>query len=264
MYDLHSHILPNMDDGAKTMEMSLVMLQMAKDNGTEGIVATPHVIEGEWLPAWDKILTECETLRTAAQQAGNNIPIFPGGEVAMYREILDLLTGPGAYCINSGRYLLVELPATHIPSFAEEFFFTLQIRGITPILAHPERHPELAKKPEILAQWINTGILAQMNSTSIIGLMGERVMATAELLLTNQMVHVIGSDAHSTRSRNTNLTSAVAKITKLIGAERAHQLLVVNPDQIIHSRDVERVEISDLEAIKRKSGMMSWLSKLWA
>jgi len=263
MYDLHSHILPSIDDGAKNMEMSLAMLHMATENGTKGIVATPHVIEGEWLPAWDKILTECERLQAAAQQAGNHIPIFPGGEVAMYRDILDRLTGPGAYCINSGRYLLVELPATHIPSFAEDFFFTLQTRGITPVLAHPERHPELAKKPEILAQWINTGILAQMNSTSITGLMGKRVMATAELLLTNQMVHAIGSDAHSIRSRNTDLTSAVGKITKMIGPERAHQLLVVNPDQIIHSRDVDRVEIKDIQAIRKNSGMMKWLTKLW-
>jgi len=263
MYDLHSHILPGIDDGSKNMEMSLKMLQIATGNGTKGIVATPHVIEGEWLPAWDRILTQCDLLRKAAQKAGNDIPIFPGGEVAIYRDILDKLTGPGAYCINSGRYLLVELPATHIPSFTEEFFFTLQARGITPILAHPERHPELAKKPEILAQWISTGVLAQMNGTSLTGLMGERVMASAELLLTNNMVHVIGSDAHSIRSRNTNLTSAVDKITRLIGPERAQQLLVVNADNIIHSREVDIPEIVDIQYPSANSKVMHWLAKLW-
>ena len=263
MYDLHSHILPNIDDGAKNMEMSLAMLQIAKDNGTTGIVATPHVIEGEWLPTWDRILTECDILQKAAREAGNDIPIFPGGEVALYRDILDVLPGPGAYCINSGRYLLVELPATHIPSFTEDFFFTLQARGITPILAHPERHPELAKKPEILAQWISTGILAQMNGTSLTGLMGERVMKTAELLLTNNMVHVIGSDAHSIRSRNTNLISAVDKMTRLIGPERTQQLLVVNADNIIHSREVDRPEIGDIQYPNTNSRVMHWLTKLW-
>ncbi|MBP2628348.1 MAG: Protein-tyrosine-phosphatase, partial [Firmicutes bacterium] len=144
MYDLHSHILPNLDDGAKDMDMSLAMLKIAIENGTKGIVATPHVIEGEWLPAWDRILAACDTLRKTAQDTNIDLQIFPGGEVAIYRDILDLLKGPGAYCINNGRYLLVELPATHIPSFTEDFFFTLQARGITPILAHPERHPELA------------------------------------------------------------------------------------------------------------------------
>jgi len=263
MYDLHSHILPNIDDGAKNIEMSLAMLELATNNGTKGIVATPHVIEGEWLPTWDKILTACDTLQQAARQAGNNIPIYPGGEVAIYRDILDLLTGPGAYCINSGRYLLVELPATHIPSFTEDFFFTLQARGITPILAHPERNPELAKQPELLAKWIGTGVLSQMNGTSITGLMGERVRATAELLLTNNMVHVIGSDAHSTRHRHTNLTLAVDEITKLIGPEQANQLLVVNADNIIHSRDVDIPEIRTIQHSRSNGGVIHWLAKLW-
>jgi len=263
MYDLHCHIIPSIDDGSKNIETSLAMLQMATENGTKGIVATPHVIEGEWLPTWDRILTECDTLRNLAQNAGINLPIFPGGEVAMYRDILDLLKGPGAYCINSGRYLLVELPATHIPSFAEDFFFTLQARGITPILAHPERHPVLAKKPEILVEWIRTGILAQMNGTSIMGLMGPRVMATAELYLTNNMVHAIGSDAHGIRSRNTNLTSAVDKMTKLIGPEQTHQLLVVNPDNIIHNREVDIPEIEDIQYPRKYCGVMHWLTKLW-
>lgn len=263
MFDLHSHILPGIDDGAKNLEISLAMLQLAAENGTKGIVATPHVIEGEWLPAWDLILTECDILQKAGREAGIDLQIFPGGEVAIYREILDLLKGPGAYCINSGRYLLVELPATHIPSFTEDFFFTLQARGITPILAHPERHPELGKKPEILAEWINKGILSQMNGTSITGLMGERVMATAQLLLTNQMVHMIGSDAHGIRHRNTNLTSAVAKITKLVGAERAQQLLVVNPEKIIHNQEVDIPEIKGIQYRRTKNRAMSWLSKIW-
>ena len=264
MFDLHSHILPNIDDGAKNMDMSLAMLQMAAENGTKGIAATPHVIEGKWLPAWDRILTECEMLKKAAQNAGLDLQIYPGGEVAIYRDILDRLKGPGAYCINSGRYLLVELPATHIPSFAEDFFFTLQARGITPILAHPERHPELAKKPEILAQWISTGVLSQMNGTSITGLMGERVMATAELLLINHMVHVIGSDAHSIRSRNTNLTSVVDKITRLISdRKQAQQLLFVNADNIIHSREVDIPEIQGIQYPRKNSGVMHWVTKLW-
>ncbi|MBC8016360.1 MAG: capsular biosynthesis protein [Sporomusaceae bacterium] len=245
------------------MEISLEMLRIANENGTKGIVATPHVMEGEWLLAWDKILMECDRLQKASQAAGFDLWIFPGSEVAFYPDILDKLTGPGAYCINNGRYLLVELPATHIPSFAEDLFRELQARGITPVLAHPERHEELAKKPEILAKWIRTGVLSQMNGTSITGLMGKRVMATAELLLVNNMVHVIGSDAHSIGQRNTNLTSAIEKITQLIGPKQANQLLFVNADNIIHSREVGIPEIMGIQYPSAKSGVMYWLAKLW-
>ncbi|WP_378950825.1 tyrosine-protein phosphatase [Pelosinus sp. sgz500959] len=263
MFDLHSHIIPGIDDGSKNMETSLTMLQIAIQNGTTDIVATPHVIEGEWLPTWDRILKECAGLQKKAQKAGIEINIFPGGEVALYLDILKILKGPGPYCINGGRYMLVELPSSEIPSFTDDFFFTLQTRGITPILAHPERYPELAKKPEILAEWIRTGVLTQMNGTSITGLMGTRVMETAEFFLRNNMIHVIGSDAHGIRNRNTNLTSAIDKITMMIGTERTQQLMVTNPSDIIHSRDIEIPEIGNFNQQKQNQGMMGWLYKLW-
>lgn len=263
MFDLHSHIIPGIDDGAKDMEMSLAMLQIAVDNGTRGIVATPHVIEGEWLPTWSRILADCDTLQKEVQKAGMEIPIYPGGEVAIHIDILDKLKGPGAYCINSGRYMLVELPATHIPNFADEFFFTLQARGITPILAHPERHPELTKKPEILGEWINRGVLVQVNGTSITGRMGERVMKIAELFLTNGMVHVLGSDAHRTHNRNTNLTSAVTKMVELLGKQATEKIVTVNANHIIHNREINITEVGPITYPRENKGVIKWLSKWW-
>lgn len=263
MFDLHSHIIAGIDDGAKDMEMSLAMLQMAVENGTKGIVATPHVIEGEWLPSWDRILADCATLQQEAQKAKIEIPIFPGGEVALHFDILEKLKAPGPYCINGGRYLLVELPASHIPSFTDEFFFNLQARGIIPILAHPERHPEIARKPEVLVEWIRKGILTQMNGTSITGHMGERVRLTAELLLTNDMIHTLGSDAHRIGHRNTNLTSAIAKITEMIGPRKAQDIIRKNPDLIINNRDVTIPDIGEIEYPKKNKGVMGWLGSLW-
>ena len=264
MFDLHSHILPNIDDGAKNMEMSLEMLKISALHGTKNIVATPHIIEGEWLPTWDIILKKCEILQQACQQAGLDLKIFPGGEVGIYFDIIDMLKEPGAYCINSGRYLLVELPATHIPSYADKFFFTLQTRGITPILAHPERHPEISKRPEILAEWIGMGVLSQMNGTSITGIMGERVRRTAELLLTNNMVHVIGSDAHSIRTRNTNLTVATEKINSLLGPKGTEQLLVVNPRNVIQNQEVDIPEIRGINYPKGTSSVRNWLVNIFS
>ena len=263
MFDLHSHILPAMDDGAKDMGMSLEMLQMAVDNGTKGIVATPHVIEGEWLPTWDRVLAECNILQETAHAAGINIPIFPGGEVALYLDVLDLLKGPGAYCINNGKYIVVELPASHIPNFVDDFFFTLQARGITPIIAHPERHPVLGKNPEILVEWINRGVLTQMNGTSITGRMGKRIMATAELFLVNKMVHIIGSDAHRLQDRNTNLTSAVAKMTQLIGPKATQDIIIENPNNILFSRDINIPEVGEIKRTLKNKGIMEWLAGLW-
>ena len=248
MFDLHSHIIPAIDDGAKTLEESMAMLQIAADCGTKVIIATPHVIEGSWLPEWDEIIAGCHNLTQAMESAGIGLlTIYPGAEVAMNMDILDRISGPGKYCINSGQYLLVELPATHIPPFADEFFFTLQARGITPILAHPERHPELGRNPHILMEWINKGILAQINGSSLTGRMGERNMKTAELFLTNGMAHVIGSDAHSPRHRTPRLTETKIKLHKLVGKDYATQLLTTNPQAIINN---EYIPIREIHKIR--------------
>ena len=252
MYDLHSHIIPAIDDGAKNLDESLAMLQIAADCGTEVIIATPHVIEGSWLPDWDEIVAGCSNLTQSMEAASiSQLTIYPGAEVALNMDILDRISGPGKYCINSSQYMLIELPATHIPQFADEFFFTLQARGITPIVAHPERHPELGRNPHILKDWINRGILAQINGTSITGRMGERTMKTAELFLTNGMAHVIGSDAHSPRHRTPRLTETKIKLHKLVGKDYATQLLITNPQAIINNEYIPTREIHHIRHPKK-------------
>lgn len=258
MIDLHCHILPGIDDGAKDLDTSLNMLEIAKKNGTRALVATPHVIEGKWLPFWEKIVSECELLKTAACEKGLNIPVYPGAEVAVHWDILDLVSGPGPYCINGGRYMLVELPAMDLPGFTDEFFFTLQARGITPILAHPERHPVISKRIELLTEWIARGVLVQVNGASIVGNMGQRAMHAAEQLLRSNMVHCIGSDAHSTRHRNPSLALTAEKLYSLVGMEVTHRLLVDNPNKIINSQDICIPEPTIFKR-KRNAGIFSRL-----
>lgn len=260
MLDLHCHLLPGIDDGAKDLETSIKMLEIAKNNNTKAIIATPHVIEGKWLPAWEQIVAECKILEDESRKVDLDIPVYPGGEIALHMDILDSIKGPGPYCLNSGRYLLVELPAMEIPRFAEKFFFTLEARGITPVLAHPERHPELAKDPEILVEWIRRGVLTQINGASLMGRMGERAQNMAELLLARNMVHCFGSDAHSARNRNPDLSKAAERVVSMVGIEMARQILTVNPQRIIDSQDVVAFEV---QPERRKTGILGrLLSKL--
>ena len=262
MLDIHCHIIPAIDDGAKDLDISLKMLSIAQQNGTKAIVATPHVIEGDQLPAWEQIVDGCRLLQTEGQKLGLNLPVYPGGEVAIHLDILELVKEPGPYCLNSGRYMLVELPAIDIPSFTEEFFFCLQARGITPVLAHPERHPVLGKDPEILVEWIRRGVLTQVNGSSLMGRMGERSRQMAELLLARDMVHCIGSDAHSARHRNPDLSATREKLTGLIGVEKTRQILITNPQHVINSQDVEIFEIKSLVQAKKPGIFQKIFTKL--
>jgi protein-tyrosine phosphatase len=237
MIDLHSHILPGFDDGAKNEPNALAMLKLAATAGTKTIVATPHVVEGGWLPAWEDIVAGCKHLAEIAAKSGIDIEIIPGAEIAFDFEILDLLKSPGTYCINGGKYILIELPTGHIPQCADEFFFKLQARGFLPIIAHPERNIELARKPDILRGWIEKGILVQLNGSSITGKMGERVKKFAEKLLLRDMVHCLGSDAHGVNQRRPDLTAAVKKISDMVGLDMTKRLVKVNPGKIVKNEE---------------------------
>ena len=247
MVDMHCHVLPGVDDGARTTEEALEMMRMAAENGTEVLVATPHVIEGEWLPEWPAIVDACERLQVAARQEGiTSIRLCPGAELAMNWDMLPKLDGSGAYCLNGGRYLLVELPATHVPDYADRFFFTLQARGIIPVIAHPERNQELISKPDILRQWCNQGMCVQLNGPSLLGRFGKKVKEMADLLVDNGLVHCIGSDGHGLRTRTPALQEAVVELRKRLGPGQADELLLHNPERILASQSIVGEEIGVL------------------
>lgn len=261
MFDLHSHILPGFDDGAKDDTTALSMLEMADANGTRGIVATPHVIEGDWLPSWNSIVTDCRRLAAYAEARGIRIAIYPGAEVAVNYDLLSLLDKPGPYCINGSRYILLELPSTTIPAYADEFFFSLQTRGFLPILAHPERNQELRRQPERMVEWIRKGLLVQINAGSLTGQIGTEVMRFAERLMTRRMVHCLGSDAHSIRTRRPVLTAARNKIVVLAGANTAKEITTVNPEGILVGKEISISEIM----VGKDTGntILSRLARVW-
>ena len=134
MLDTHTHILWNIDDGSKNQCMSLQMLEIAARSGTKAIFATPHVIERANKPSWEEIKEKTQQLRQLCAEAQIDIMLYPGAEVQMNWELLPELGATGAYCLNGGRYLLVELPAAEIPAYADEFWDELELKGIMPIL----------------------------------------------------------------------------------------------------------------------------------
>ena len=249
--DLHTHILPGFDDGSPDLATSLTMLQMAAENGTGEMVCTPHLAEGDWKPAWERVVDSCRALMVAAQERKIPITLYPGVEAAFYSGIELLARGPGAYCINGGRYMLVELPANQLPVSVDDFFFTLQARGIMPILAHPERYPVLQEEPEHLLEWIDRGVLLQVNGPSLLGRMGSKIMAVAENLLQCNMIHCIASDGHGINSRRPLLREAAAKVTAMVGPEISRQLLTINPQQIIANQDIAIPEPNERLFLRR-------------
>ena len=208
MIDLHSHILPGLDDGAKDDEIARRMLVMAAAEGTGLIYATPHLISGVWEPAWEEIAAGAAQLDDWAQAQGLGIRVRPGAEVAADPSMLDRLR-PGRYTLGESRYVLVELPAHSLPDFLDDFFFQLMTRDLTPVIAHPERHADLRRRPELLTEWVERGICLQVNAGSLAGRMGPNAADSSANLARRGLLHALGSDTHSTGHRRPDLKSGM-------------------------------------------------------
>ena len=237
MYDIHSHIIYGVDDGSPDEASTRTLLDMAKKCGTNTIVATPHVIEANNHPSWELIQERVAQLRGFAEEQKLELEILPGAEVMLSHDILSIYDeAPHAYCLNGSRYALVEMPMLEVPHFTEDIFYEMQLRGLTPVLAHPERYPDLfasSTNRQRLIEWCTKGVLLQCNGGSLLGKFGHRAQHNVELLLYNKMISFMGSDAHRVKARNTDLAAERSRLVELCGKEYAEEICIYNPKAIL-------------------------------
>ncbi len=239
MIDIHVHILPGVDDGAKNWEESLEMARMAVDDGIEVMVATPHLFKGrtidlDQLNDKESILHYVAQLRQKLSEAKIPLQIIPGCDFPLGFESLQLLDAGRALTINdANRYLLLELPDTSLPPATEEICFNLQSRGITPIITHPERHLILQEMPQKLKRLIDLGCLVQMTGNSLTGRFGRRVKKISQQLIKLGYVHLLATDAHGPVKRPPLLSQALTELSRLIGENRARAMVYDLPGKII-------------------------------
>ena len=259
MIDLHSHIIPAVDDGCKSEVMSLAMLRKAAASGTTAIFATSHVLGVGEHPSWEALQTGAEKLRRVCKENDIDLEIYSGTEVFMDWELLDELAVNGSYCLNGERfgqqavtYILVELPMHFIPQYADDFWYELRLKGVVPILAHPERYPELMANEAKLLVWRNEGLLLQCNAGSFAGRFGEAAEKAAKLLLKNHLVDFIGSDAHRDVGRDTDMREGAEVIREIGGEEELQRIAVENPQRLIQGEAIEIAKPKQLIKEKKK------------
>jgi len=214
MIDIHSHILPSIDDGSINVEMTLKMLRNAERDGIKEIVATPHY----WLEYGEATIAEVkvlvEEISSIIKSEGINLKIYSGQEIYYTENIIQYYIEGKIGTINDSRYMLIEFPMHKLNVNITDVLYELQIRDIVPIIAHPERYRDLIEKPVLINRFISEGYLFQVNSGSIEGKFGENVKKTAEIFLTNRIYNFIGSDAHNIKNRNTGLSNATIALSK--------------------------------------------------
>ena len=235
MVDIHCHILPGIDDGSRSWEVTAEMCRLAADDGIHHIVATPHCNHKYPYdrPRYEAMLFE---LREASL---GRIEFSIGCDFHFsYENITDALENPTRYTINGTRYLLIEFSDYGIPPRTSEHIFSLTSRGLVPIVTHPERNPLLVRRPEGILDLIDAGALVQLTANSITGFWGSKAKSVSEWLLQQGAVHVIASDAHDSKHRRPVLSEARFAVAELVGDAVAEDLVLHNPQAIIDGRQL--------------------------
>jgi protein-tyrosine phosphatase len=207
--DLHSHVLPGVDDGARSLEDSLEIAKAAVADGIEILAATPHVRD-DYPTSPEAMETGLVELREALAAASIPLELRPGGEIALdWIERVDLQRfGLG----GNPRYLLVEFPYYGWPLDLNMQLSRLLASGIKPVLAHPERNAEVQASPERLAGPVGAGVLVQVTAASLDGRLGRTSRSTGFKLLELGLVHMLASDAHTAAIRGIGMSAAIEAI----------------------------------------------------
>jgi protein-tyrosine phosphatase len=238
MIDLHTHVLPGLDDGAATLDESLAMARIATADGVSVLAATPHLDpeSGDARPDDSALLGE---LHRAIASAGMSIEIVRGCEAYLSTRLPEMVAAGSVPTLNGSRYLLVEWPLQSVAAFGDNVVFSLQLRGITPIFAHAERCVMVQRDVAAVASLVDRGVLVQVNAGSLQGSFGPAAKRTAEVLLRRNLVHILASDAHSPHDRPPILSDAVRRVAAIVGEPAAAAMVTTNPRAVLEDRTVD-------------------------
>ena len=221
MIDIHSHILPGVDDGSQNDEQSVLMLKKAIDDGIHTIVATPHY-HPKFLNKKSIVLTKVEKLKRLARENQLMINILPGQEIRIYGELLeDYEAGKLLTIAANSTYILLEFPFRHVPHYTEKLLYDIEIHGLIPVIAHPERNREFLANPDKLFNFVAKGALTQLTTSSLLGYFGKEVQKLSHQLIEANLVHTIATDAHNITDRSFNMSQAYDEIIKKYGVSYA-------------------------------------------
>jgi len=236
MIDLHTHILPDWDDGAADQAEAEQMIAVAREDGISTIVLTPHVYR------MTKRGDDPEGLKGRVraflkQSTALGINLSAGAEVYFHTDMIQHIKEFGL-TVNGSNFVFIEFPAEHVPGGVTKLVYQMMLDGLIPIISHPERNAMFAQTPEILYDLIRQGAIGQVTSQSITGGFGRKTQKAAETLLRLGLVHLIASDAHNAKTRPPRLAEAVEMAAKIAGPTRAKAMVTTVPAAILRNDQI--------------------------
>lgn len=238
MIDLHSHILPGVDDGAQTLEDSIEMAKKAVSQGITHLMCTPHHNNGSYSNPAQQVITRVNQLQAVLDQKDIPLTLLEGQEVRITGSLLeDIRNQEILFTDLDNTYILIEFPSGDVPEYSEQLFFELMSQGHVPVIVHPERNAVFRKDPNRLIPFLDMGALTQLTAPSIVGVFGKDIQKTARQMLKHNMLYMVASDAHNLRHRTFLLKEAYEEIHKIGGIRMVEEMQqmardLVNGDEV--------------------------------
>lgn len=235
MIDFHSHILPGIDDGSKTLEQSIEIIEEAKNAGFKKIISTSHYMENYY---------QCETetrnkLLNKLKENVQDVELYLGSEIYISYNIIELIESGEASTINDSKYVLFEFPLTNTkPMNDKEVIYRLIENGYIPIIAHPERYPYIQANPDYLEELSDMGALFQANYGSIIGMYGTKAKKTLKRILKRGLISFFGSDVHRPEQVYNKMPQIMKKLHKILSEEEIEKLTEINPQKVLDDENI--------------------------
>lgn len=237
--DIHTHILPGVDDGAENFKEALEMLRIAKSNGTTDLVLTPHYLvrdnRSDRLSKKD-IITRFNTFKEAAEAQCPGISLYLGAETFAVSNIEDVLDDDGLITVNNTKYVLLEFGFNDFLPRTLKITEALSQNGYIPIIAHPERYSFIQHNPRDIIKYLEQGAILQVNTCSLAGYNGSLAQDVALSFLENGLVSIVASDAHSTYQRVPDLSETYSFVSANFSSDYAEDLFYENPITVIKGK----------------------------
>jgi protein-tyrosine phosphatase len=233
MIDLHSHILPGVDDGSPDLETSLAMARMAVDEGIKVMACTPHFMPGMHNNRVADIQTRIDTLNGALIAANIDLPLVMGGDNHIRPDFSAALINKNIPTIHNSRYVLFEPPHVMMPPRLSELLFAILGAGYVPIVTHPERLSWIEQNYPSILRLAESGIWMQVTAGSLTGRFGPRPQYWAQRMLQDGVVHILATDAHNLGSRPPKMSKALAMAAAELGPQEAHHIVVSRPHSVL-------------------------------
>ncbi len=242
MVDFHTHILPNIDDGSRSVEETFNLIKEAEEAGFDKIISTSHYMENYYEVENKEREFWIDSISKKFKEQGINVNIYLGNEIYLTENIIKLLEDGKASTINNTSYVLFEMPMAAEPMNLYDTVFEMLKCKLVPILAHPERYSYVQDDPELVCDLLQKGVLMQCNYGSIEGMYGKRAQILVKKFLQNNMVQFLGSDVHREGTVYPKIHEILDKIKDIVGEEKLMELTTRNPELVLGNKKVPVVE----------------------